>query len=73
MRQIAEDARFVSRKFNETFVMMEYFGYHRRGRMILATSFGLPANQFNGNFEQADMVEASSFREYDRFQTSLPR
>ncbi|HEV7797204.1 MAG TPA: PQQ-dependent sugar dehydrogenase, partial [Pyrinomonadaceae bacterium] len=30
LRQIAEDPRFVSLKLNETFVMMEYFGYLRR-------------------------------------------
>ena len=30
LRQIAENERFVSAKRNETFVMMEYFGYLRR-------------------------------------------
>ena len=30
LRSIAENGRFVSAKFNETFVMMEYFGYLRR-------------------------------------------
>ena len=30
LRSIAENQTFVSAKFNETFVMMEYFGYLRR-------------------------------------------
>jgi glucose/arabinose dehydrogenase len=59
LRQIAEDARFIASKFNETFVMMEYFGYLRRDPDPGGFTFWLnKLNQFNGNFEQADMVKA---------------
>jgi len=59
LRQIAEDPRFVSAKFNETFVMMEYFGYLRRDPDASGYAFWLnKLNQFGGNFEQAEMVKA---------------
>ena len=59
LRQIATDPRFVSLKFNETFVMMEYFGYLRRDPDANGYAFWLnKLNQFGGNFEQADMVKA---------------
>lgn len=59
LRQIAEDPRFVNLKFNETFVLMEYFGYLRRDPDASGYQFWLDKlNQFNGNFEQADMVKA---------------
>jgi hypothetical protein len=59
LRSIAEDGRFVSAKFNETFVMMEYFGYLRRDADANGFAFWLnKLNQFNGNFEQAEMVKA---------------
>ncbi len=59
LRQIAEDPRFKSLKFNQTFVMMEYFGYLRRDPDAVGYQFWLDKlNQFNGNFEQADMVKA---------------
>ena len=59
LRQIAEDSRFKSLKFNETFVMMEYFGYLRRDPDALGFQFWLDKlNQFGGNFEQAEMVKA---------------
>jgi glucose/arabinose dehydrogenase len=59
LRQIAEDQRFINLKFNETFVMMEYFGYLRRDPDAGGYQFWLDKlNQFNGNFEQADMVKA---------------
>jgi glucose/arabinose dehydrogenase len=59
LRQIAEDGRFKSAKFNETFVMMEYFGYLRRDPDPGGFQFWLnKLNQFGGNFEQADMVKA---------------
>ncbi len=59
LRQIAEDPRFVSLNFNETFVMMEYFGYLRRDPDASGYAFWLnKLNQFGGNFEQADMVKA---------------
>jgi hypothetical protein len=59
LRQIVEDGRFVSAKFNETFVMMEYFGYLRRDPDETGFRFWLQKlNQFNGNFVQAEMVKA---------------
>jgi glucose/arabinose dehydrogenase len=59
LRQIVEDGRFVSAKFNQAFVMMEYFGYLRRDPDPGGYQFWLDKlNQFNGNFEQADMVKA---------------
>jgi glucose/arabinose dehydrogenase len=59
LRQIAEDWRFVALKFNETFVMMEYFGYLRRDPDPAGFQFWLDKlNLFNGDFEQAEMVRA---------------
>ncbi len=40
LRQIAEDPRFKALKFNETFVMMEYFGYLRRDPDAVVFSSG---------------------------------
>jgi len=59
LRRITEDERFVSAKRNETFVMMEYFGYLRRDPDESGYQFWLnKLNQFGGNFEQAEMVRA---------------
>jgi len=59
LRSIAENQRFVNAKFNEVFVMMEYFGYLRRDPDASGFAFWLQKlNEFNGNFEQADMVKA---------------
>ena len=57
--QIAADQRFVAAKRNETFVLMEYFGYLRRDPDADGYQYWLnKLNQFNGNFEQAEMVKA---------------
>jgi len=59
LRSIAENQRFVSAKFNEAFVMMEYFGYLRRDPDASGYAFWLnKLNEFNGNFEHAEMVKA---------------
>lgn len=59
LRQMAEDGRFVAAKRNETFVMMQYFGYLRREPDASGYAFWLnKLNQFDGNFEQAEMVKA---------------
>jgi len=59
LRNIAENGPFVNAKFNETFVMMEYFGYLRRHVDASGFAFWLnKLNEFNGNFEQAEMVKA---------------
>jgi Carboxypeptidase regulatory-like domain/Domain of unknown function (DUF4214) len=59
LQRIAEDERFVAAKLNETFVMMEYFGYLRRDPDESGYQFWLnKLRQFNGNFVQAEMVKA---------------
>jgi hypothetical protein len=57
--RIAEDQRFVSAKRNEVFMMMEYFVYLRRDLDASGYQFWLEKlNQFNGNFEQVEMLKA---------------
>jgi hypothetical protein len=57
--QIAGDQQFIAAKRNQMFVMMEYFGYLRRDPDAAGYQFWLnKLNQFNGNFEQAEMVKA---------------
>jgi len=59
LRSIIENQRFVALKQNEMFVMMEYFGYLRRDPDPDGYQFWLnKLNEFNGNFEQAEMVKA---------------
>ncbi len=59
LKQIAENDGFQSAKRNEAFVMMQYFGYLRRDPDAAGYAFWLnKLNQFNGNFEQAEMVKA---------------
>ncbi|MGH9928491.1 MAG: DUF4214 domain-containing protein [Pyrinomonadaceae bacterium] len=59
LRSIAENSRFVSAKFNETFVMMEYLGYLRRDADAGGLAFWLNnLNEFCGSFERAEMVKA---------------
>jgi hypothetical protein len=70
LRAIAENPNVVAAKRNEAFVMMEYFGYLRREPDAGGYLFWLTKlNNFNGNFEQAEMVRsfiiAKEFR--DRF------
>ena len=57
--RVAENEQFVSAKRNERFVMMQYFGYLQRDPDSGGFDFWLnKLNQFNGNFEQAEMVKA---------------
>ncbi len=59
LRRIVENQSFASAKFNEAFVMMQYFGYLRRDPDESGYQFWLrKLNEFNGNFEQAEMVKA---------------
>jgi hypothetical protein len=59
LRQIVENGGFVNAKRNQAFVMMQYFGYLRRDPDADGYQFWLnKLNQFNGNFEQAEMVKA---------------
>jgi subtilisin family serine protease len=59
LRQVVENQGFVSAKRNQMFVMMEYFGYLRRDPDQGGYAFWLnKLNEFNGNFETAEMVKA---------------
>jgi hypothetical protein len=59
LQRVAENERFVRAKFNEAFVRMQYFGYLRRDPDDSGFHFWLhKLNEFNGNFEQAEMVRA---------------
>ncbi len=56
---VAENERFVRSKFNEAFVRMQYFGYLRREPDDSGLHFWLnKLNEFEGNFERAEMVKA---------------
>ena len=69
--RIAEHEGFVAAKRNAAFVMMEYFGYLRRDPDENGYQFWLnKLNQFDGNFERAEMVKAfiSSVEYRARFQ-----
>jgi hypothetical protein len=68
--RIAEHEGFVQAKRNAAFVMMEYFGYLRRDPDESGYQFWLnKLNQFDGNFERAEMVKAfiNSGEYRDRF------
>jgi hypothetical protein len=59
LRKVVENEGFTRAKFNETFVMMEYFGYLRRDPDEAGRQFWLKKlNDFGGNFERAEMVKA---------------
>jgi hypothetical protein len=59
LRQVAENQGFVQAKRNSSFVMMQYFGYLRRDTDESGYQFWLnKLNQFDGNFERAEMVKA---------------
>ena len=64
-RAVAEDPDLISAESNTAFVLMQYFGYLRRNpndpQDTDYTGFDfwlIKLNQFNGNFEQAEMVKA---------------
>jgi murein DD-endopeptidase MepM/ murein hydrolase activator NlpD len=65
LRSVAENSVFQQRQFNKAFVLMQYFGYLRRNPNDAPNSdfsgynFWLgKLNQFNGDFQSADMVKA---------------
>jgi hypothetical protein len=65
LRQVAEDQDLYNAEFNRAFVLMQYFGYLRRNPNeaqdtdYTGYDFWLTKlNQFNGNFQNADMVRA---------------
>ena len=59
LQRVAQNERFVKAKFNEAFVRMQYFGYLRRDPDDSGFHFWLQKlNDFDGNFERAEMVKA---------------
>jgi pimeloyl-ACP methyl ester carboxylesterase len=65
LRRVAENATLAASEFNRAFVLMQYFGYLRRNPNDPQDSdysgyeFWLSKlNQFNGNFQAAEMVKA---------------
>ena len=65
LRTIAEHQNLVKAEFNRAFVLMQFFGYLRRNPNdpqdtdYTGYDFWLTKmNQFNGNFENAEMVKA---------------
>ena len=59
LQELAETERFVDAGRNQAFVLMQYFGYLRRDPDADGYRFWLnKLEQFNGNFEQAEMVKA---------------
>ena len=67
LRVVAEDQDLQTSEFNKAFVLMQYFGYLRRNPNdppeqtldFQGYNFWLgKLNQFNGNFQNADMVQA---------------
>ena len=65
LRAVAEDADLSSAESNRAFVLMQFFGYLRRNPNdapdtdYTGYDFWLTKlNQFNGNFQNADMVKA---------------
>jgi hypothetical protein len=59
LQHIATSENFARAAFNEAFVRMQYFGYLRRDPDSSGYHFWLAKlNQFDGNFERAEMVKA---------------
>jgi hypothetical protein len=59
LQRVAENGTFVDARRNEQFVRMQYFGYLRRDPDDAGFHFWLnKLNEFEGNFEQAEMVKA---------------
>jgi hypothetical protein len=59
LKDVIAAAAFKQATFNQSFVVMEYFGYLRRDPDAAGQQYWLnKLNQFSGNFEQAEMVKA---------------
>ncbi len=76
LRDVAENASLAQAETNRAFVLMQYFGYLRRdpngGQDTDYTGYDFwlsKLNQFNGNYNQAEMVKAflSSIEYRNRF------
>ena len=64
LHDVAENSALIQQEFNRAFVLMEYFGYLRRNPnddtgTYTGYDFWLTKlNQFNGDFQKAEMVKA---------------
>ena len=65
LRQVAEDADLANAEFNRAFVLMQFFGYLRRNPNDAPDAdysgyefWLVKLNQFNGDFQKAEMVKA---------------
>jgi hypothetical protein len=65
LRRVAENSTFTQQEFNRAFVLMQFFGYLRRNPNdspdtdYTGYDFWLTKlNQFNGNFQNAELVKA---------------
>ena len=65
LRRVAENSTLQQQEFNRAFVLMQFFGYLRRNPNdpqdtdYTGYDFWLTKlNQFNGNFQNAEMVKA---------------
>src|SRR5207249_2130232 len=65
LRQVAENQNLYNAEFNRAFVLMQFFGYLRRdpntGPDTDYTGYDFwltKLNQFNGNYNAAEMVKA---------------
>jgi len=57
--EIAENPTFSRRELNSAFVLMQYFGYLGRDPDVAGFNFWLDKlNEFDGNFQSAEMVKA---------------
>jgi len=80
LRAVAEDQDLQNSEFNKAFVLMQYFGYLRRSPNdspeqtldFQGYNFWLTKlNQFNGNFQNAEMVKA--FLTSGEYRARFPR
>jgi hypothetical protein len=78
LRRLAENSSLTRAQFNRAFVLMEYFGYLRRdpnsGQDLDFTGYQFWLNkldQFQGNFEAAEMVKA--FLSAGEYRSRFPR
>jgi Tol biopolymer transport system component len=59
LRIAANNATFIQQQFNQAFVLAEYFGYLRRDPDLAGYNFWKSKlDQFNGDFQKAEMVKA---------------
>jgi hypothetical protein len=59
LQRVAQNGGFAEARRNEMFVRMQYFGYLRRDPDDSGFHFWLnKLNEFEGNFERAEMVKA---------------